>query len=98
MRQLDRSGVDDNNERTRVDGRIERRQILRAEFVGDDDCEAPKGLILRVDEEPRAVLARVLSTVALLHLFSFFLSDLCPLSRVLSARKARHLAAPRGTG
>ena len=73
-RQLGLRGIRHDDERARVDGRIESREILRPEFVGDDDGETADRLVIRVDEEPRTLVARIRSTVALLHLSFSFLS------------------------
>ena len=81
-RELDERGVRHDDESTCVNGRIERGEILRTEFVGGNDGETAQGLILRVDEEPGAVVARVRSTIALLHLLvSFFLCGFVPFVR-----------------
>ena len=91
-RELDLSGVRDDNEAAGVDGRIKRGEILGAEFVGDNDGDTAERLALRVDEEPLAVVAGVRSTIALLHLYFPFFTDLCPLSRVLSAVQSGNLS------
>ena len=77
-RELDLSGVRDDHESARINGGIVRRQILRTEFVGNDDGETAQHLVLRVNEEPRTVLARIRSMIALLHLlFSLSFMRIC---------------------
>ena len=78
-RELDFSGVRDDNEAAGVDGRIKRGKILGAEFVGDNDGDTAERLALRVDEEPLAIVAGIRSTIALLHLYFPFFLRICAL-------------------
>ena len=78
-RELDFSGVSNDNEAAGVDGRIKRGKILGAEFVGDNDGDTTERLALRVDEEPLAVVAGIRSTIALLHLYFPFFLRICAL-------------------
>ena len=64
---------------------VERGRILRAELVGDHDRQAAENLILRVHEEPLAVVAGVRGTGAFLQHLMFLVSvALCPLRGNLS--------------
>ena len=57
--ELDLLGVDDDDEGTGVDGRVEVGLVLAAEGVGDRDGEAAEGLSSGVDEQPLAVGAGI---------------------------------------
>ena len=69
-------------------------EVFRAEFVRHNDRKTAERLILRVYEKPRTVLARVRSTIALLHFYFLLYFRICALFPGFCPHR-RHGTAPR---